>query len=88
MFDYRYQVSVRITAGVCTVQPLNISENNQQIRTAQAGYNSRKCVIVAKSLYLFDFINGNGVIFIDNRDNTGFQQCIKGIADIFPLMIV
>ena len=61
------------------VKSVNIGKQNKTIRSHTCGNHGRKRVVIAN----FDFISGNGIIFIDNGNRPELQepfQCVVNVA--------
>ena len=74
------QGRVRIAVGVGRIQAVDIGENYQQIGVDQVGYQCRQPVVVTK--YLPDFVHGNHIIFVQDRDYANIQERSKRVPDI------
>ena len=55
-----------------------IGKNHQQIRFHQIGHQRRESIVIAKA----QFIAGNGVVFINDRNNTQAEQFTQRTAGI------
>ncbi len=71
-------VGFRVLARIGGVKLIHIGHQKQPIGIDQAGNAGRKRVIVAE----FQFFDGDGVIFVDDRHDIQFQQGIKGAKDV------
>lgn len=65
--------------GVLGVDVVNIGDQYQQVGFVNDGDVGRKFVVIVKN----DFVNGYGVIFVDDGDVIEFQQFVQGILDVF-----
>ena len=68
----------RAENGGIGVEPFNIGEDEQQIGLDQSRDQRRQGVVVAE----LDLIDGDRVVFIDDRDDAHLQQGQQGVAGI------
>ena len=82
--DFRQQLGVGKDAGILVIKPVNVRQVDQQVRIHEQRHHGRQIVIVAE----LDFLHHNGVVLVDNGNDTPFQQGIKGVAGIqIPLAV-
>src|SRR3989339_231338 len=66
------------------VEPLGVRQVDHEMRLDDVGDHRGEVVVIAE----LDFIDSHGVVLVDDRDYTPFQQGKEGIADVqeaFPV---
>ena len=63
---------------VCCTESIHIGEHDVHIRSDHIGDQGTQGVVITKT----QFLDGNSVVFIDNRHNPELEQCQDSIADI------
>ena len=81
LFD---EFRLRILSGIIGVETVNVRQKDQKIRINQRRYNSGQGIVITD----LDLVSRYGIIFIDDRDRTHFQQLGKGIVGVVAVQIV
>ena len=69
-----------VGARIPVVQPVDIGQEDQKIRSDQLGDACREAVIVA----IADLVRGDGVVFVDDGDGAQLHQCVQRGTRIQP----
>src|SRR5574337_67250 len=72
------ELRMRILPWISGVQPVQIGQHDQQIRSEQGRHQRRKPVVIPKP----DLLHSHRVVFVDNRQNAEVQQRKERIARI------
>ena len=67
-----------IGIGIVRVETIHIRQKDQQICLEQGSYLSRQGIIITH----LDFLDGDGIIFIDDGNGPLAQQNLKGLRGI------
>ena len=69
---------------VTCIESIDIRQQNEKIRFQICGYNRRERIIIAD----YNFIRGNGIVFIHNRKCTKLKQTKKRVTKIFAALFM
>ena len=69
---------IRVTLWIGSVEPVDIGQQNQKRCMQHRSHLGGERVVVADT----EFRNGDGVVFVDNRDGVQFQQTLDGVLEI------
>ena len=75
---FRNQGCRRVLARISSIKALLIGQDHQTIGFDQIGDQRPQCVVITK----LDFVGHHGVIFVDDRHHTEFEQGFQGCAGI------
>ena len=85
LFHHRDQLRVGIGVGVGSVQAVDIGKQDHQIRVDALGHQCGQRIVVAKGI----FLDGDGVVFVDDGDGTQLEQPLQRAAKIAqPVFVV
>ena len=74
----RNQFGLRIFARVAVVQAFLVGQKDKGVGFDEVGHERAEGVVVAE----FDFVGGNGVVFVDDGDDAFGQQGLQGAAGV------
>lgn len=69
---------IGIAVGIGSIKPVYIRQEHQEVCFQERSHLSRQGIIVSH----LNLLNGNGIIFVDNRNSTLFQQDLQGLRGI------
>ena len=61
------------------IEPVDVREQDQQIRPDARGHDGRERIVVADA----EFRDRDGVVLIDDRDRVQLQQALDGVLEVF-----
>ncbi len=70
------------------VQPVDVGEQDEQLRLGQLGDDGREGVVFPDGVVYADLVGDHGVVFVDDGDGLELKQTQEGIAHVLPPPLV